>query len=154
MLVLAAVYWLGADSIPISPLDGAVNASALPKMLATALGLLALVLIAKTLLAFDWRSLSTPGLSEGQSKGPTFANHLRAMGLVGIGVVYLLALNHLGYFLCVALLVIAVARYCGEPISPRLLLLGLGLAVVFQLFFVQLLHIQLPAGIFSGLKLF
>jgi putative tricarboxylic transport membrane protein len=156
MLSLALAYWLGADSIPISPLDGAVNASALPKMLATALAVLAALLMVKSLAAVDWKSATASHQeSQGESSpSAQWSNHLRALGLVGIGAIYVVALNYIGYFICIALLVIAVARYTGEPLSGRLLMLGLGLAVLFQLFFVQLLHIQLPAGIFAGLKLF
>jgi hypothetical protein len=50
MLAGSALYWREADSIPISPLDGEVNAAAVPKMLATILGVLAVLLVIKTLL--------------------------------------------------------------------------------------------------------
>ena len=50
IMLLAAIYWLEADKIRISPLDGPVNASGLPKSLAYALGGLALVLVARSLI--------------------------------------------------------------------------------------------------------
>jgi hypothetical protein len=77
---------------------------------------------------------------------PKLSENMRALGLILIGGVYLLLLPFLGYFLCVALLVVAVARYMGEPYGLRLALTSLGLALAFQLIFVQFLRIQLPIG--------
>jgi hypothetical protein len=51
--------------------------------------------------------------------------------------------------------VVAVARYMGEPFAARLALTSLGLALAFQLIFVQFLRIQLPIGkLFEQLSLF
>jgi hypothetical protein len=86
---------------------------------------------------------------------PKLSENMRALGLILIGGVYLLLLPFLGYFLCVALLVVAVARYMGEPYGLRLALTSLGLALAFQFLFVQFLRIQLPLGkLFEQLSLF
>src|SRR3546814_16166124 len=48
-LVLAVVYWIAADGIRISPLDGPVTAAGLPKSLGYALGGLSVLLILRRL---------------------------------------------------------------------------------------------------------
>src|SRR3546814_18423060 len=48
-LVLAVVYWIAADGIRISPLDGPVPAAGLPKSLGYALGGLSVLLILRSL---------------------------------------------------------------------------------------------------------
>jgi hypothetical protein len=49
-LVFSVLYWRAADGIPISPLDGVVNAGALPKALAYAMMFFSLLLILRALL--------------------------------------------------------------------------------------------------------
>jgi len=56
MLIAAVVYWLEANKIRISPLDGPVGASGLPKSLAYVLALLSVVLIVRGVS-------ETPGLT-------------------------------------------------------------------------------------------
>jgi len=157
ILLGAALYWFGAASIPISALDGEINAAAVPRMLALALAVLAVMLMAKALI--DARNLAVTAaeneVSEREERLPKLSENMRALGLILIGGVYLLLLPYLGYFLCVALLVVAVARYMGEPFAARLALRSLGLALAFQLIFVQFLRIQLPIGkLFEQLSLF
>ena len=157
ILLGAALYWFGAASIPISALDGEINAAAVPRMLALALAVLAVMLMAKALI--DARNLAVTAaeneVSEHEERLPALSENMRALGLILIGGVYLLLLPYLGYFLCVALLVVAVARYMGEPFAARLALTSLGLALAFQLIFVQFLRIQLPIGkLFEQLSLF
>jgi putative tricarboxylic transport membrane protein len=155
MLVSAACYWLGAEDIPISPLDGAVNASAMPKMLAVALGLLALMLMAQAF--FKWQQANQQAAqdnatSQGQEgSGQRWHEHRRALGLIGIGAAYLVLLPVLGYWIGVALLIAVTAIYMGARPSLRLGALSLALATCFYLLFVQLLHIQLPAGLLGSL---
>ena len=157
ILLGAALYWLGAASIPISALDGEINAAAVPRMLALALAVLAVILMIKALI--DARNLAVTSaeneVSEREERLPKLSENMRALGLILIGGVYLLLLPFLGYFLCVALLVVAVARYMGEPYGLRLALTSLGLALAFQFLFVQFLRIQLPLGkLFEQLSLF
>ncbi len=164
MLAGSAIYWMGAGSIPISPLDGEVNAAAMPKFLAVVLAVLSLILMLKAVLIrpLDQKSEATdqeaaPEVQESQQTTPgqsRLYQHLRASGLIMIGIGYMLILPYLGYLLSIALLLIAIALYMGEKLTGRLLMISAGLAVGFQLFFVQLLHIQLPYGILGQLKFF
>ena len=154
MLAGSALYWREADSIPISPLDGEVNAAAVPKMLATILGVLAVLLVIKTLLT-AYRN-KRPALSgektepvEGATKETRWGEHARALGLAVIGGLYVALLPVLGYLISVALLIAAIALYMGATFGVRFLGVIIGAAVCFQLLFVQVLHIQLPAGILA-----
>ncbi len=165
MLAGSAVYWMGAGSIPISPLDGEVNAAAMPKFLAVVLAGLSILLMLKALLAGSERPAAEDSsvkdssaevsdetkVSSGRSR---LYEHLRASGLIVIGLGYMAVLPYLGYLISIGLLLIAMALYMGEKFSSRLLMISAGLAVGFQLFFVQLLHIQLPSGILGQLKFF
>jgi putative tricarboxylic transport membrane protein len=167
MLTGSAIYWMGAGSIPISPLDGEVNAAAMPRFLATLLAILSVLLMARALLlppppasadeserseeVTEEQKADSDSSSTGQS---AMYQHMRAGGLIVIGALYLVALPYLGYLISVALLVAAVSAYMGEKPTLKMALIAIALAIGYQLFFVQLLHIQLPAGLLGQLKLF
>ncbi len=160
-MVLAGVYWYGADQIPISPLDGAVNAAAMPKALAYALGGLALILILRALAIevitrratadattdagapVDAATAAPKDRGDAVSRGK---RHLRAAGMLGFGITYLIAVPYLGYMLSIALLVFGVAGYMQARPDRKLLLLSVGVAVFFYLLFVRFLDIPLPPG--------
>lgn len=156
-LVAAVAYWIAADGIRISPLDGPVTAAALPKSLAYALGGLALLLIL--------RSLALTGKSDGRAPAPAteqaeqpesverspFYRHLRAIGMLAFGAGYLLVLPYLGYPLAVACLILGVALYMGARRNLRTAAVaGLG-SLFFYLLFVQFLNVPLPAGFWPGI---
>ena len=162
-LVLVGAYWLGADRIPISPLDGAVNAAAMPKALAYALGVLALVLIVRA-LAFELitRRAVAEGKQEsggdselkaadGEDTGARYKRHLRAVGMLAIGILYLIIVPYLGYMLSIALLVFTVAAYMQARPDRKLLILSGSIAIFFYLLFVRFLDIPLPPGFWPSL---
>jgi len=154
LFVLAVVYWLAADAIPASRLAGQVGADGLPKLLGLALGVLSLLLAGQTL--FEMRRAAAADGGDDQDKGEdrlpgSWREHLRALGLIGIGVGYLLVLPHLGYMVSAGLLLAAVATYAGLKPSPATLLFAIGGGVLFYLIFVKILQIPLPAGFWPGL---
>lgn len=157
MLAIAVLYWLGADAIRISALDGPVGAAGLPKALAYGLGFFALVLIARSLLL--QRTAAGAGEARAPSPGATdemrvtdVAKHLRALGMLALGIVYLLIVPYAGYALSVMILLAAVAIYNGAALSPRLAAtVALG-AVFFYLLFVRFLDIPLPPGLWPDLS--
>jgi putative tricarboxylic transport membrane protein len=161
MLGAAVAYWYGADGIPISPLDGAVNAAAMPKALAYALGALSLLLIVRALSVevMAQRAAASAGVDAAPAAPlPTPEQlakrrhaHLRAAGMLAFGVAYLLVLYLLGYLISAALLIIGVAIYNGAKPDWRLGLTALGLAIGFHVVFVVLLGIPLPPGLLAGL---
>jgi len=148
LLVLAGLYWLGADQIRVSRLEGIVGAQAVPKSLAVALALLATLLIAQDL----WRTRrAAAAAGGGEPAGGRTEAHLRAAGMLLIGMAYLVVVGTLGYLPAIALLVLAAARYMGRPWSAELVLLAAGMALFYYLIFARVLGIPLPAGVWPAL---
>ena len=151
MLLVAVVYWLEADTIRISPLDGPIGASGLPKSLAYALGVLSIILIARSLLgAIMAPKTTTKETIEGQSFAEAMRPHLRAIGMLAIGVGYLLLVPWFGYIITIAALLLAVSIYIGADFSLRTVLIAVVGGVVYYILFVQFLGIPLPAGEILG----
>ena len=147
-LVLAGLYWLGADDIPKSALIGdGIGADALPKGLAGALALFSIMLIGRCALA--WRGADAR--RDEAANREELRRHLRAAGMLAIGVVFLLVLSHLGYVVSAFALACATALYNGHALDRRLWMFGAGLTLAFYLLFVKLLGIPLPAGFWPGL---
>ena len=151
IVILAAIYWLEADKIRISPLDGPVNASGLPKSLAFALGGLALLLVARSLID----ALIGLGKTSGDQARISFQElarpHLRALGMLAIGVGYLLIVSWLGYIGAIVALMFTVAVYNGAAVNRKsALVAGCG-GIAYHLLFVEFLGIPLPPGILEPL---
>jgi hypothetical protein len=158
-LVGAGLYWRAADGIPISPLDGIVNAGALPKALAWALMIFSVLLILRALLT-EWMYLRAARKAvsyvadrpeEEGAKDFTKAQHLKALGVLGIGVAYLLVLPVLGYILSATLLILTMSLYIGAKLNRHTLVVAPGVALIFYALFVLLLDIPLPAGFWPSL---
>jgi len=157
ILGIAALYWLGADAIRISPLDGPVGAQGLPKSLAYALAILAVLLILRSLAVGRGKAAKR---EEPQEPTDTagLRPRLRALGMLALGVAYLLIVPYLGYVLSIMGLLLAVSLYVDAGLDgdarlgrKALLFAGVG-GVFFYLLFVQLLNIPLPPGsIWAGL---
>jgi hypothetical protein len=155
MLALAVVFWVGADAIPASPLEGQVGAAGFPKLLAVSLGGLALIRIAQNLLMARRAGGSGspaavadggPGAAEG-----AWRQHGRAAGMLGIGIAYILVLPILGYVLSIGLLIAAVALYSRRRPSRGLAVIAIVGAGLLYVMFVWLLQVPMPAGIWGGL---
>jgi hypothetical protein len=142
LLALAGLYWLSADQIKVSRLEGIVGAQAVPKGLAVSLAVLSVLLIAQGRL----RTRPAPAPAGEAEAGESRAN-LRAAGMLLIGMGYLVVVGTVGYMPAVVGLVLATALYLGQGPSARLMLLAVGLAVLYYLIFVRLLGIPLPPGI-------
>lgn len=152
LLVLAVAYWLGADAIPKSSLGGAVGADGLPKLLAMILAGLSVALAAQTIL--QSRRASAPGEAEsGPDEGTATAwrTHAKALGVIAIGAAFVALLPLVGYAVAIALLLMTVATYSGHRPGIGTVAFGLGGAVFFQILFVHLLQVPLPAGLWMGL---
>jgi putative tricarboxylic transport membrane protein len=145
LIVLAGLYWLGADGIRVSKLEGIVGAQAVPKGLAVSLAGLSLLLIAQGLLRTR-RAARPAGAADAGGRRA----HLRAAGMLLIGMGYLAIVGTVGYLPAVALLVVVTALYLGQAPSARLALVAVGLAVLYYLIFVRLLGIPLPPGVWPG----
>jgi hypothetical protein len=150
LIGIAGLYWLGADQIKVSRLEGIIGAQAVPKSLAVSLAVLSALLLAQDL----WRARSVAGAAgavgvEADEASGSYA-HVRALGMLLIGVGYLALVGTIGYVPAVALLVVATALYLGQRLSARLVVLASGLALLYDVIFVRLLGIPLPPGIWPG----
>ena len=148
LLVLAGLYWLGADRIRVSILEGGVGAQGVPKALAVTLAVLTMLMIAQS----AWQRYRAPAPQRARvADAEATRKHLRALGMLAIGVAYLVLVSIIGYVLAVALLMLATAVYIGRPLSARLAGIAATGAVLYYLLFVIFLGIPLPAGIWPGL---
>ena len=158
-LAFAGLYWLAADGIPISPLDGIVNAGAMPKALAVAMMIFSVLLILRAILTefmYLKAARRAAGVPASRPEDETFnkfsfSQHLKAFGVVVIGIVYLLILPWLGYILSVVLLISVMSIYIGAKAGAYTLGVAVGVATCFYLLFVQLLDIPLPSGFWPSL---
>jgi putative tricarboxylic transport membrane protein len=149
-LCFAILYWFEADKIRISPLDGPVGASGLPKSLAYALAVLSFALIGRSLLRAAF-----PIPSTGEEAAPVALRerlypHLRAIGMLAIGVAYLLIVPVLGYMPTIMLLLLAVALYMGGGVNLKSLAVAVLGGIFFQVLFVEFLDIPMPEGVLMG----
>ncbi|MBD3765819.1 MAG: tripartite tricarboxylate transporter TctB family protein, partial [Rhodobacterales bacterium] len=79
------------------------------------------------------------------------AQHLKAAGVLAIGIGYLLILPWLGYVPSMALLVGATSIYIGARAGAYSVGVAVAVAVAYDLLFVRLLDIPLPAGFWPSL---
>lgn len=139
-LALAAAYYTVADSLPHSLLDDPTGASGLPKALALLLGALSATLIAVTLVRRR--------VADGEGRG--VSAHLRAAGMLGLGILYVIGLPWLGYLGTIFLFLLAVSLYSGARLGsapPAISAIG---AVVLWGVFVRLFGIAMPSGAWFG----
>ncbi|MBT8410111.1 MAG: tripartite tricarboxylate transporter TctB family protein [Alphaproteobacteria bacterium] len=150
MLIVAGVYWLEASKIRVSPLDDGIGAGGLPKALAYALGVLAIILIVRDVAgALLARQRAAPTEAARPLK-ETLKPHLRAAGMLALGVGYLLLVSTLGYAITIGLLLFCVSLYIGAKLNLRTVLVAAIGGVAYHLLFVEFLGIPLPAGAILG----
>ena len=137
-LAVAVIYYALTSTIPPSGLADPVGPQGLPKMYAIVLAVLSIILIA--------RSLKQPASDE----SPNPAN-LRVVGMLLIGIAYILVIPYLGYLLSIALLIATTTYFQGGSLNRRTILVAISGAVLFWTLFIWLLRIQYPAGLWPSL---
>lgn len=147
MLVLAVVAYYGATGIGTSFMSDPVGPAALPKALAVALGVFSLLLILQSLATLRKRRAEAPSKV---SEKP-WRRHLPALGMLAIGIGYVVIAESVGYMVGIALLLLAVILYQGASWTWRPPAIALAGAVFFWLLFVRLLGIGQPEGIWRRL---
>lgn len=151
-LGIAIAYYVGASHIPRSGLIGqGIGADALPRGLAMVLAVLGLLLLAQT----GWKLLNR-AFTEGKpltaaEKRAEIMSHLRAGGMLGIGIVYLALFTTIGWSAAIFLLLLAVAWYNGAKPGVRLVGFAAVVTVALYLLFDQVLNINMPTGIWPEL---
>ena len=146
LLVIAALYYASATTIPQSTLDepGVPGPSSLPTVLAIMLAVIAITLGARSLASTPARSRAKADDKEDEAPWP------RALGILGIAVLYLPAASFLGYPIALFLLLVAIALYEGKRPDWRLFVVAAGGAVFFWLLFDVVLGVRQPEGILFG----
>lgn len=140
-LAVAGIYYYATLDIPRSLLSDNVGADGLPKAYAAALALLGVVSLAQWFAARASASASAL-----DPDAAPVLQHVRALGLLLLGVVYLVLVAGLGYALSIFLFIAAVALYCGAKRDVKLLLTSAGGGLVFWLVFVKAFDLPLPTG--------
>ncbi|MEP7207901.1 MAG: tripartite tricarboxylate transporter TctB family protein [Casimicrobiaceae bacterium] len=141
-LALAGVYYYFSRDIQRSLLADAVGPQGLPTLYALALGILAIALIAQSLL----RAGAPRRVDDGSAAAPTPAAHARAIGLLVPGVAYLVLIGPLGYLVTIFLLIIGVAAYVGGRVDTRLVVIAAIGAGLLWAIFAHLFQLGLPTG--------
>jgi putative tricarboxylic transport membrane protein len=143
-LAIAVAYYAMASNIQNSQLADEVGPAGLPKIYAVMLGGFSALLMARALLR------PAPAGKTRDIGEEVFALR-RALGVLAIGVAYVVLVPWLGYPLAIALVIGAASLYGGGQISLRLA--GIAVLGAFGLWFVFvfLLHIGQPAGIWPDL---
>jgi hypothetical protein len=155
LLILSAGYYFAADAMPSSILDTTVPSSAFPKLLALAGGFLSIALIVQNFVAVAAAGRGAP--AKGPAKEPeegglnNWSAHRSALGLLAIVLCFVLALEVVGYPVAIGLLILAVSVYQGYPLSKLSVAVAIGGGLFFWLFFMVLLGIHMPLGIWTKL---
>jgi putative tricarboxylic transport membrane protein len=140
-LALAAGYYAMAVAIPESALSDTVGAQGLPKTYAIVLAMLSSILIVR----------SIAGAGAEQSRATHRSPLLRVVGMLVIGILYLVAVPWLGYILALTGLIAATTYYQGGGLNARVAVVALSGALFFWVLFVAVLGIPHPPGIWPAL---
>ncbi|MEZ2128047.1 MULTISPECIES: tripartite tricarboxylate transporter TctB family protein [unclassified Sinorhizobium] len=150
LLAVAGTYYTWSTQIADSTLSDEIGAGGLPKVLSVILAILALSLIARTLLATRLRRATAAKVADGEEDEN--APLPRAVGLLLFGAAYVFLLPFVGYIVATALLIGALALYEGAPRSWVVLAAAVGGGLFYWAIFVKLLGVNQPMGsVFQGL---
>lgn len=136
-LVVSVAYYQMTTSVPVSQLADAIGPQGLPKVYALILAALSLILIINALKA-----------PSGSPNPTDRTRSLRALGMLAIGVAYVVLAPWLGYLLAISGLILATTYYQGGTVGRQAALVAAGGGVCFWLLFVVLMGIPQPPGFF------
>ena len=157
-LALAGAYYAAAVALPTSFLSDEVGADGLPKLLAIALGFLGILAIVRA--ALPGNAIAAGPIAEtnampaagSRSAAPVgIAVHIRALGMLMLGVLYALLAPWLGYLVATIALLFLVAAYSGQKPSLRLAAISGTGGLVLWVAFAKLLGMAMPAGVLAPL---
>jgi putative tricarboxylic transport membrane protein len=152
-LAMALVYYALTSTIPQSQLADPVGPQGLPKTYAVILATLSVLLIARSLKrAPGQANREVANRKSANLRIPNPGSGLPAVvGMLLIGVAYIVVLPYLGYLLSVAMLITATTYFQGGRVNGRTVVVALSGAVCFWVLFIWLLRIQYPAGLWPSL---
>jgi putative tricarboxylic transport membrane protein len=147
LMGVAFGYYYMADALPRSLLSDEVGADGFPKLLAISLFLLSVIMV--VMGVFTRPSVTA---AEAQEKAVTERHAaLKAAGMFLLGVGYLAVVTWVGYPVAVGLLIAGVLLFQRETLSLKLVIIACFGGIFFWFFFVIVLKIPLPSGIWSDL---
>ena len=135
MLAVAVGYYALAAAIPDTTLADAVGPAGLPRAYAVVLAALSIVLI-----------LTSRG-SRSSRLTIDRARLKRVAGLLLIGVLYVAAVEWVGYIVAIASLIAATTYYQGGRLDRHVAMVAIGGALFFWFLFVIVLRIPQPSGL-------
>ena len=147
-LALAAIYYALTVTIPQSDLADPIGPQGLPKTYAAVLAVLAMILIARSIKRPANPEPTNPEPANPRTREP--ANLGRVIGMLLIGIAYIVVLPWLGYLLSVASLIAATTYFQGGSINRRSILVAISGALCLWVLFIWLLRIQYPAGLWPS----
>jgi hypothetical protein len=177
LALCAGYYWMAA-AIPESQLADAIGPQGLPKIYASLLATLSVILIVRSVAqrtglkacatgaesatgaegvsGGGGKQRATTSVAQGSDATTAVAQGfspviMRVAGMLAIGVGYIVLVPWLGYIPSVAGLIFATTYYQGGSVNRQVAVVALSGAVFFWLVFVVLMGIRQPAGFWSSL---
>ena len=144
-LLIALGYYALASNIQNSQLADEVGPGGLPRIYGILLAAFSVLLMLRAALR--------PAPADGKQRAVAeelFAAK-RGLGILAIGIAYIIAVPYLGYPLAIAVVIAIAALYNGGALSLRTAIVSVLGAFGLWLVFVFLLHIGQPAGIWPDL---
>ncbi|MEN9709287.1 MAG: hypothetical protein RIQ68_1695 [Pseudomonadota bacterium] len=144
-LLIAMGYYFMAMNIQNSQLADDVGPGGLPKIYGLLLAGFSILMMLRARLRPE------PADSKRRPVGQEIFAAKRGLGILAIGIGYILAVPFLGYPLAIAIVIAVASLYNGGSLSLRMA--GIAVLGAFGLWFVFvfLLHIGQPAGIWPDL---
>ena len=141
---VAVVTWAAASRLPRSLLSDEFGAQGLPKLLAGAIA------VVSTLIALRawWGHRRATAPQAPDDVGAR--QHLKALGVVAIGILFLALAPLAGYFVACAAVLYATAIYYGARAGVGLAVASVLGAAFFWWMFARLLSVSMPAGWWGG----
>jgi putative tricarboxylic transport membrane protein len=142
MLAVGISYYGLTTRVQQSALDDTVGPVGLPRfyaLLLVGLSAILIVQVASVLLRQDRSSSGEPRQS------------WRFLGMLLIGVLYVVVVPWLGYLLSIGLLIGAAAWYQGGSIDRRVILVAASGAVLLWVLFVAFLRVPQPLGAWTSI---
>jgi putative tricarboxylic transport membrane protein len=145
LLVVSGLYYAATLQIQQSSLSDEIGPTGLPLILAGLLsGLSVLLMVRGWAMA---RADPFPAAVSVSDEDEPAAPVRRALGFLGLGLLYVVLSPIVGYVVALTMLIAAVAIYEGARPNWPLLAVALGGAGVFWLLFVGLLGVEQPHGL-------
>jgi hypothetical protein len=142
-IIIGSVYLYHSTHLGSSLLADSIGPAGIPLMLGSLMITLGVVLCLQSIYHQYKSNQDLKPEWQGQRK-----RIFRASGMLLLGIAYLLVVQSLGYLLSIALLILLVALYQGADASWRVFVIAGGGAITLWAFFVLLLNVSMPSGIF------